>query len=243
VARKHIPVADAFDRRTEITNPFIKIVGRDGDKDHTLKVMSLRRVFQMSDDRKLIVIQRKMASRRTFQKTGQNVCNGITVHVPDTEVEPTNRKVCKLRWKRERDFLGGLGPSSCPDVYCTITSCQELPDGCIQVVHTFNRAKGQKPWVVKMPLKCPDPAPKRYQNFQCDAYVFNRRGQSVCLVDDGSIRAVKTLLSTRRPFGLQLLRSGYDGHHTFSAKSKSAKLLSEKTKNPKAWPQIIYLPE
>lgn len=243
VARKYISGADAFDNRTQLNNPFIRIVGRDGNKDYTLNVMSLRRVFHMSEDRKLIVVRRKLASRRTFQKTGRNVCNGVTVHIPETEIKANDRKVCSLRWKREQEFAGGLGPSKCPGVYCTITSCQELTNGCVQVIHTFNRGEGQKPWVVKMPVKCPDSPPRRYTNFRCDAYVFNQRGQSVCLVDTGSIRAIKTVLSTRHPFGLQLLRSGYDGHYTFSAKSKSPRLLLARNKNPKLLPNVLYLPE
>jgi hypothetical protein len=115
-----------------------------------------------------------------------------------------------------------------------VTTCKEFADGCIQFTHIFNRAKGQRPWVVKMPLKCPSARKNLHQDVQCDAYVLNRRGQAVCLIDDKSIRAVTVLHDDPQgPLGLQVLKDGYRGHYTFS----------EKSSIPKEWPGALYLPE
>jgi hypothetical protein len=124
-------------------------------------------------------------------------------------------------------------PADCPDLYCTVTSCQEL-DGCRQITHTFNRGPGQQPWVVPMPRQCPTRVKAvSFEELACDAYVVARDGRAVCLNDvGGSIKVSKVLTDSDRPIGLYVLKER-PGNYVFSAKSKNAGLP----------PNVLYLPD
>jgi len=86
--------------------------------------------------------------------------------------------------------------------------------------------------MVTMPRECPSPG-IRLRDVTCDAYVLNRRGHGVCLVDrEGSIRAVAVLREANRPLGLLVLKDRPE-HYVFSAKSRV----------PTGQEEILYLPE
>ena len=57
-------------------------------------------------------------------------------------------------------YKRGKMESRCPSIYCTVTTCRFLAGGCLQVIYTFYRGPGQKPWVVKKPAKCAVTKPK-----------------------------------------------------------------------------------
>lgn len=229
-AREHVEPAEPFDERTRLLNPFIEIGGLRGRGDYPLEVLSLRRTFRLNRDRDLLLIRRTMISRRTRELTGREVCNGVVVAIP--ELSPRGSRPLHCGPSSQRPFRGGLEPPDCPRVYCTLTDCEEFADGCIEVTHTFQRGLGQDPWVVTMPRECPEPV-IRLRPVECDAYVVNRRGDAVCLVErEGSIRAAAVLPEDERPLGLLVLKDRPE-HYVFSAKSTV----------PTGLEEILYLPD
>lgn len=229
-AREQVEPAEPFDHQTRLLNPFIEIVGLWNGYDYTLEVRSLRRTFRLNRDRTLILIRRTMISRRTRELTGGEVCNGLDLAIPELTSEGSEPLHCKP--PSQRPFRAGLEPADCPRVYCTLTDCEEFVDGCIEVTHTFRRGLGQDPWVVTMPRQCPSPE-IRLRDVECDAYVLNRRGQAVCLVDrEGSIQAAAVLQVPGSPLGFLVLKDRPE-HYVFSAKSRV----------PTGREEILYLPE
>ncbi len=221
-ARSSIQPTVAFDDKTSLDNPFIKIVARTASSDQSENFLSLRRTFRLSADNKLLLIRRTMASRRTFEDSKSKSCVGLSISVPIYGIDPRDVPSCSN--ERESKFRGGLVAPHCPDIYCTVSSCRSTASGCIQVTHTFNRGPGQQPWVVQEPAQCADQRRLKFEDFHCDTYVLNGAGDAVCLVNDqGTIRASKAIVGSGAPLGLTLLAVQRGGpgsdRYVFSAKT------------------------
>lgn len=235
-ARSHLKGAEMFDQSTRLDNPFIEIVGRGSRRNYTEELLSLRRTFRLSPDQKLLLIRRTMVSRRTLELANKNSCVGLTINVPTHGVDAKSLPACASR--QERGFRGGLVDAHCPDVYCTVTSCERAANGCTQVTYTFNRGPGQRPWVVQGPRKCPRQSVLAFVEYQCDAYVLNARGQGVCLVDEkGKIRAIKTVADAEKPVGLMVL-----GVQRGALVSRDRYVFSSKARRS-GIENVLYLPE
>ena len=225
-ARPLIGSGKSFNNSTQLSNPFIQIATGSGPNPSTKRIMSLRRTFIMSADMKLLLIRRTMASRRTLEKTGQSSCIGLSISVP--EYGPANSPWIVCPERRETRFRMGLVSPKCPNVYCTVTTCEEVGQKCIQVTHTFYRGPGQKPWIVKQPKRCPPISVVKYHEVMCDAYALNADGIGVCLKNDGGkIRAVEVIGKGKSGSGLAVLGQqegvkGSNAHYVFSAKTRKA---------------------
>lgn len=227
--------APAFDSMTTLDTPFITIAARRESRAQAEKLLSLRRTFRLSPDGRLLLIRRTMASRRTLEKSRTTSCTGLTIAVPTYGVN--QRDIPRCDRQEESEFHGGLVDANCPSIYCTVTSCRSTANGCIQVTHTFNRGRGQQPWVIRERQMCANQSLIRFTDVTCDAYVLNSAGDGVCLVNQGgTIRAVQTVKSPTAPLGLTILAEQRDpragGRYVFSAKTTT----TQGVKN------VLYLP-
>jgi hypothetical protein len=224
--RASLPAAGPFGASTRIDNPEIAIAVQTKSGPAVGRLLSLRRTFRFSDDRRLLLIRRTMASRRRLERTKTTSCVGLEVSIPKVGVDKLNTPDCPR--ERESPFRGrgALIPPKCPGIYCTVTSCQSTQPGCIQVTHTFNRGPGQKPWIKKEPEVCANRSTIAFNSLQCDAYVLNGAGDAVCLAGDaGKVRVVSRIADVPA-LGLTVLgeqRSGGSAgdRYVFSAKTTS----------------------
>src|SRR5262249_30063734 len=81
-ARASIRPTVEFDGTTSLDNPFIKIVVHTASGAQAEDFLSLRRTFRLSADKKLLLIRRTLASRRTLAAAKSNSCVGLSIGVP-----------------------------------------------------------------------------------------------------------------------------------------------------------------
>jgi hypothetical protein len=231
-ARAHIRATEVFDSATHLENPFISIIGGQQRE----KLLSLRRTFKLSPDRRLLLIRRTMCSRRTLAKDGKESCVGLTISVPNLGIDPADWPPCPKEKEKPYKGKGAYLDYNCPSIYCTVTSCRRRSNGCMQVTHTFNRGPQQSPWIVRQPEVCPKQSTLTFTDYHCEAYVLNHDGHGVCLVNDkGTIRAVTTI--DREALGLALLRPQRN-----AAQSGDRYVFSAKATKPSKDSEVVYLP-
>lgn len=219
-AQAAIKPAAPFDSM-RLDNPFIVLSVASDKKE----LLSLRRTFRLSPDRRFLLIRRTMASRRTFELSKTNSCIGLSIGVPKFGL--SSEPSCDETTMSPYRGPGAQVKPKCPDIYCTVTSCAKPSPACTQVTYTFNRGPGQKPWVIRRQPEC---APETIQSTTpqtCDAYVLNQKGDAACLVNEaGKIRAAATIDGRGAAVGLTVLDSYYDPgtrrvRYVFSAKTTS----------------------
>jgi hypothetical protein len=237
-ARGVIPSTDTF-ANVRVENPFITI-GRPKLKNSighgdTTKILSLRRAFVVSPDRRFVLIRRTMASRRAQERTRQTSCVGLRISSPIRSIPAANKLSCSSSFPWRQAYKDGAVRARCPGIYCTVSTCEIDQNGCKRVTHTFNRGPNQQPWVVRK-MVCPDPVLTAFTSYECDAYVVNAKGQAACLgIVNGRPQVKKAftdsdglglkILSPQRPLRRAKLAPGQQkppDQYVFSAKTRKA---------------------
>jgi hypothetical protein len=237
-ARSVIPSTDTF-ANVRVENPFITIdrprLAKSIGHGNTTKILSLRRAFVVSPDKRFVLIRRTMASRRAQERTRQTSCVGLRISSPIRSTAAAKKLSCSSSFPWREAYDDGAVRARCPGIYCTVSTCEIDQNGCKRVTHTFNRGPNQQPWVVRK-MVCPDPVLTAFTSYECDAYVVNAKGQAACLgivngrpqvkkaFTDGDGLGLK-ILGPQRPLRQAKLTPGQQkppDQYVFSAKSRKA---------------------
>lgn len=223
-ARAKLDASVPFGAKVALDNPFVSLP--IGNEKAPPQLLSLRRSFKLSEDRRFVLVTRPTVARggQARKTSNERSCVGIEIGVPEVKIDARQPLQCPSK-QDESPFTArtaGALPPKCPNRFCTVTTCAEQPNGCIVETHVFQRGPGQKPWRVEMWPRCPDEVVASYKLHQCDAYVVNAHGVGACMTRKGTQPVVAAIIGNKTDaLGLKVLRPQRGGpeHFTFSAKT------------------------